>query len=68
MCASDIIVNINPTNTAEILIIADRHQLKDLKLIVMGKILNKKNKFVTDPQLNIKFMEYPGLMMELLSQ
>jgi len=54
-----------PATVADILVLADRHNIQDLKQVVMKRILSDKARFMGDPEFKEKMNK--DLLLELLA-
>ena len=65
LCACQFQTHITPSNAADILLLADRHQLDDLKQNVMMKIVNDKATFLNNEEFIKKMVASPERLLEL---
>lgn len=66
LCARQFHTHVTTSTAADILLLADRHHLVDLKQMVMMTILSDKATFLADPEFTRK-MTSPELLLELLA-
>jgi len=67
LCARQFRSELTPETAADILLLADRHGLTQLKREVTAMVIAERSKYLENPDFKLKMKKNPDLLIEMFS-